>query len=251
MEPKQWVGIDVSGKRLEVFVCPIQRMLKVANSPAGLAMLVSELLAIDPALIVVEATANWHLATVAALSGAGLSVAVINPRQARNFARATGQLAKTDPIDARLLAHFAEAIHPPVRVLPNEQTRELAEWVQRRHQIVEMLTAERDRLRAMSRSARADIETHIEWLAKRLVRLDEELERLIAQNPVWKDLSALLCSVPGVGRLEHGNSFTSIDDSANPSSAFFTLHPVFPRARSCLGIDPGPVMITNFVRWNY
>jgi transposase len=102
-------------------------------------------------------------------------VAVINPRQARNFARATGQLAKTDPIDARLLAHFAEAIHPPVRVLPNKQTRELAQWVQRRRQIVEMLTAERDRLRAMSGSARADIETHIEWFAKRLVRLYEEL----------------------------------------------------------------------------
>jgi len=199
MEPKQWVGIDVSGKRLEVFVRPIQRILKVANSPAGLATLVSELLGIDPALIVIEATANWHLAAVAALSGAGLPVAVINPRQARNFARATGQLAKTDPIDARLLAHFAEAIHPPVRVLPDEQTQELAEWVQRRHQLVEMLTAERNRLRAMSGSARADIETHIDWLEKRLVRLDEELERLIADNPVWKDLSALLCSVPGVG----------------------------------------------------
>ena len=172
MEPKQWVGIDVSGKRLEVFVRPIQRILKVANSPAGLATLVSELLAIDPALIVIEATANWHLAAVAALSGAGLPVAVINPRQARNFARATGQLAKTDPIDARLLAHFAEAIHPPVRVLPDQQTRELAEWVQRRHQLVEMLTAERNRLRAMSGSARADIETHIDWLEKRLVRLD-------------------------------------------------------------------------------
>src|SRR5208283_3153678 len=183
MAPKQWVGIDVFGKGLEAFVRPIQRMLKVANSPAGLATLVSELLAIDPALIVVEATANWHLATVAALSGAGLPVAVIGPHQARNFARATGQLAKTDPIDARLLAHFAEAIHPPVRVLPDEQTRELAEWVQRRHQIVEMLTAERNRLRAMSGSARADIETHIEWLEKRLVRLDEELERLIGQNP--------------------------------------------------------------------
>jgi transposase len=182
MEPKQWVGIDVSGKRLEVFVRPIQRILKVANSPAGLATLVSELLGIDPALIVIEATANWHLAAVAALSGAGLPVAVINPRQARNFARATGQLAKTDPIDARLLAHFAEAIHPPVRVLPDEQTQELAEWVQRRHQLVEMLTAERNRLRAMSGSARADIETHIDWLEKRLVRLDEELEWLIADK---------------------------------------------------------------------
>jgi transposase len=122
-----------------------------------LAALVNELLAIDPALIIIEATANSHLATVAALSGAGLPVAVINPCQTRNFAQATGQLAKTDPIDSRLLAHFAEAIHPPVRVLPNEQTRELAERVQRRHQLVEMLTAERSRLRAMSGSAGADI----------------------------------------------------------------------------------------------
>ena len=144
-------------------------------------------------------------------------VAVINPRQARNFARATGQLAKTDPIDTRLLAHFAEAIHPPVRVLPNEQTRELAEWVQRRHQIVEMLTAERNRLRAMSGSARADIETHIEWLAKRLVRLDEELERLIAQNPVWKDLSALLCSVPGVGPVVSATLIANLPELGSPS----------------------------------
>jgi transposase len=142
MEPKQWVGIDVSGKRLEVFVRPIQRMLKVTNSPAGLATLVSELLALDPALTVIEATANWHLAAVAALSGAGLPVAVINPRQARNFARATGQLAKTDPIDARLLAHFAEAIHPPVRALPDEQTRELAEWVDDKDIRIRELTEE-------------------------------------------------------------------------------------------------------------
>jgi len=172
----------------------------------------SELLAIDPALIVVEATANWHLAAVAALTGAGLPVVVINPRQARNFARATGQLAKTDPIDARLLAHFAEAIHPPVRVLPDEQTRELTEWVQRRHQLVEMLTAERNRLRAMSGSARVDIETHIDWLEKRLVRLDEELERLIANNPVWKDLSALLCPVPGVGQAVSARLIASLPE---------------------------------------
>src|SRR3979411_42051 len=192
MEPKQWVGIDVSGKWLEGFVRPIQKMLKVANSPAGLATLVSELLAIDPALIVIEATANWHLAAVAALSGAGLPVAVSNPRQARNFARATGQLAKTDPIDARLLAHFAEAIHPPVRVLPDEQTRELAEWVQRRHQIVEMLTAERNRLRAMRGPARADIEAHLDWLEQRLTRLDAEAETLISNPPPLKNLNDMV-----------------------------------------------------------
>jgi transposase len=199
MKAKSWVGIDVSSKTLEVFVRPSQRALKVANSPSGLASLVSELLAIDPALIVVEATANWHLATVAALSAAGLPVAVINPRQARNFARATGQLAKTDAIDARLLAHFAEAIQPPVRALPDEQSRALAEWVQRRHQLIEMLTAERNRLRAMSGPARADIQAHLDWLDQRLTGLDAELERLIANHAVWKALSTLLCSAPGIG----------------------------------------------------
>jgi hypothetical protein len=121
MEPKQWVGIDVSGKRLEVFVRPIQRILKVANSPSGLATLVGKLLAIDPALIVVEATTNWHLAAVAALSGAGLPVAVINPRQARNFARATGQLAKTDPIDAHCWPiSLKRSIHPCAPYLTNK-----------------------------------------------------------------------------------------------------------------------------------
>jgi transposase len=126
MEPKQWVGIDVSGKRLEVFVRPIQRMLKVANSPAGLATLVSELLALDPALIVIEATANCHLAAVAALSGAGLPVAVINPRQALTLPE---QRDNWPRLIQSTLDHFAEAIHPPVRALPDEQTRELAEWV--------------------------------------------------------------------------------------------------------------------------
>lgn len=198
MEPN-WLGIDVSGKTLEIFIRPTGKTLKVANSPAGITRLVTELLTIEPALIVVEATANWHVPLVSVLSEAGLPVAVINPRQARNFARATGQLAKTDLIDARVLAHFAEAIRPPVRNLPDGPTRELAEWVQRRHQIVEMLTAERNRLRAMLGSAKRDIEEHIEWLEKRLDRLDSELEGLIARDPLWKELSTLLSSVPGIG----------------------------------------------------
>jgi transposase len=198
MEPL-WLGIDVSGKTLEIFIRPTGKTLKAANSPAGITRLVTELLTIQPALIVVEATANWHVPLVSVLSEAGFPVAVINPRQARNFARATGQLAKTDVIDARVLAHFAEAIRPPVRVLPDGQTRELAEWVQRRHQVVEMLTAERNRLRAMLGSAKRDIEEHIEWLEKRLTRLDSELEASIARHPLWNELSTLLCSVPGIG----------------------------------------------------
>jgi transposase len=198
MEPL-WLGIDVSGKTLEIFIRPTGKTLKAANSPAGITRLVTELLTIEPALIVVEATANWHVPLVSVLSEAGLPVAVINPRQARNFARATGQLAKTDVIDARVLAHFAEAIRPPVRILPDGQTRELAEWVQRRHQIVEMLTAERNRLRAMLGAAKRDIEEHIDWLEKRLTRLDSELEGSIARHPLWNELSTLLCSVPGIG----------------------------------------------------
>ena len=198
MEPL-WLGIDVSGKTLEIFIRPTGKTLKAANSPAGITRLVTELLTIEPALIVVEATTNWHVPLVSVLSEAGLPVAVINPRQARNFARATGQLAKTDVIDARVLAHFAEAIRPPVRILPDGQTRELAQWVQRRHQIVEMLTAERNRLRAMLGAAKRDIEEHIDWLEKRLTRLDSELEASIARHPLWNELSTLLCSVPGIG----------------------------------------------------
>jgi len=194
-----WVGIDVSSKVLEVFIRPSEQRLTVANSPAGVAVLVTELLMIKPTLIVVEATAHWHVPVVSALTGAGLPVAVINPRQVRHFARATGQLAKTDSIDARVLAHFAAAVQPPVRALPDPQTRELAEGVQRRHQIVEMLTAERHRLCAMMGPARADIQAHIAWLEQRLAQLDAELERLIASHPAWKELSTLLCSVPGIG----------------------------------------------------
>ena len=194
-----WGGIDVAGKELEVFIRPTKQRWTVANSPVGLAVLVKELLARNPNLIVVEATANWHVPAVTALSGAGLPVAVINPRQARDFARATGRLAKTDALDARVLAHFAEAIQPPVRVVPDAPTRELAEWVQRRHQIVEMLTAERNRRGAMVGPARCDIDEHIEWLEKRLAHLDGELEHLIAGNSAWKELSTLLCSTPGIG----------------------------------------------------
>src|SRR5512143_1897850 len=149
-----WVGIDVAGKELEVFIRPTEQRLTVANAPVGLAVLVKELLARNPNLIVVEATANWHVPAVTALSGAGLPVAVINPRQARDFARATGRLAKTDALDAEVLARFGAAIHPEPRPWKDEETQALAALIQRRRQRVEMRVAEQNRLASAHRQVR-------------------------------------------------------------------------------------------------
>jgi transposase len=161
---------------------------------------VKRLAASKPALVVLEATAGMEMPVAAALAGAGLPVVAVNPRNAREFARATGRLAKTDVIDAHVLAQFGEAVKPPLRPLPDAATQGLNALVTRRHQLVEMLTAEKNRLaHAAAKAVRAGIQEHIRWLERRLANIDRDLDDAIGQTPVWRDKDELLQSAQGVG----------------------------------------------------
>jgi transposase len=153
----------------------------------------------QPTLIVLEATGGLEVPLLGALAALGLPVVAINPRQVRDFARATGQLAKTDRVDAQVLAQFAEAIRPPVRPLPDEQVQALAALVTRRRQLLEMLLAEKNRLRLAARPIRRRVQTHISWLKRELVTLDKDLTRTIRDSPMWREQDDVLRSVPGVG----------------------------------------------------
>lgn len=146
-----------------------------------------------------EATGGLEVALLSALAAAGLPVVAVNPRQVRDFARASGQLAKTDRVDAHILAQFAEAIRPPVRPLPDEQTQALAALVTRRRQLLEMLQAEKNRLRLTAAPIRRRVQTHITWLKRELAALDKDLTRTIRTSSVWRERDDVLRSVPGVG----------------------------------------------------
>ena len=193
------VGIDVSAAGLDVAARPGGAAWAVANDEAGAAALVARLRGLAPALVVLEATGGLELPAVGALAAAGLPVAVVNPRQVRDFARATGTLAKTDRLDAAVLARFAEAVRPAPRPLPDADARELAALLARRRQVVEMLTAERNRRRAAAGRVRAQIEAHLAWLAGQLDELDRELAAAVRASPAWRAKEDLLRGVPGVG----------------------------------------------------
>ncbi len=194
-----YTGIDVSKGRLDVAVRPAGEQWGVANDPEGIDDLVARLEGLRPSLIVLEASGGYERPVVAALASAGLSVAVVNPRQARDFARATGKLAKTDELDARALAHFAEAVKPEVRPVPDEQAREFAAIMARRRQVVGMLVAEGNRLETAVSPVRERIEAHIEFLEAELDELDSDLDKAIRESSVWREKDVLLRSVPGVG----------------------------------------------------
>ncbi len=194
-----YTGIDVSKGRLDVAVRPAGEQWGVANDPEGIDDLVARLEGLRPSLIVLEASGGYERPVVAALASAGLSVAVVNPRQARDFARATGKLAKTDELDARALAHFAEAVKPEVRPVPDEQAREFAAIMARRRQVVGMLVAEGNRLETAVSPVRERIEAHIEFLEAELDELDSDLDKAIRESSVWREKDVLLQSVPGVG----------------------------------------------------
>jgi len=192
--------VDVSKGRLEVFVHPTAKRFSVPNDDAGADELLARLEESTPALVVLEATGGFERPVAAALVASGLAVAVVNPRQARDFARATGRLAKTDRIDAQSLARFAEAVHPAPRAIPGEEALALGEILARRRQLVEMLTAEKNRLvTASTRQVKKRIEVHLLWLEKELARTERDLEEAIEESPVWRENEELLRSVPGVG----------------------------------------------------
>ena len=199
---QMFVGIDVAKDRLDVHVRPSGEAFAVARDGAGVAGLAERLRAARPQLIVLEATGGFEQVVAAELAGAGLPLVVVNPRQIRDFARATGRLAKTDRVDAAVIAHFAEAVRPPVRPLPDEQARLLGELVTRRRQVIDMLVAEGNRMRQVeSRRLKKQIERHRAVLQKLLTELDGELDEAIRGTPIWRESEDLLKSVPGIGNV--------------------------------------------------
>jgi transposase len=198
-----FVGIDVSKAVLDIAVAPTGEAWSVANSTEGMQQLVRKLGEISPRLIVLEATGGLERRAVAALAGASLPVVAVNPRQVRDFAKATGQLAKTDAIDAAVLALFADRIRPQVRPLRDEETQELEALVVRRRQVVDMLTAEKNRLTAAppSKRVRTAIGKTIKWFQKQLEEIDSDLDDAVKGSPIWREKDDLLQSVPGVGKV--------------------------------------------------
>jgi transposase len=193
------IGIDVSKTQLEVAARPSGESWQSANNEAGISHLVERLRALRPQLIVLEASGGWEVLAASSLAEADLPVAVVNPRQVRDFARAIGQLAKTDALDAQVLARFAEVVHPPLRPLPTAEQQTLAALLARRRQVQGMLLAERQRLGTTRVPVRGRVQAHIRWLEQELADLDDELGRTLRQSPVWCEREALLRSVPGIG----------------------------------------------------
>jgi len=198
-----FVGIDVSKAVLDIAITPTGEAWSVPNSTEGVLQLIAKLREISPTLVVLEATGGLERRAVAALAGAALPVVAVNPRQVRDFAKATGRLAKTDAIDAAVLALFADRIRPQVRPLPDEETQELEALVVRRRQVVDMITAEKSRLSAAppSKRVRTAIGKTIKWLQKQLEEIDNDLDSSIRNSSVWREKDALIQSVPGVGKV--------------------------------------------------
>jgi len=194
-----FIGIDVAKGKLDVGDHSSGDVWTVPNDEAGIEELVAKLGAVSPELIVLEATGSFEASVVASLAAAKLAVVVVNPRQVRDFARATGRLAKTDRIDALTLARFAEAVRPAVRALSDAASQELVSLVARRRQICDMITAERNRLSSARGQVRIDIEDHIAWLRRRLKDKDGDLEKVIRSSALWRVKDDILQSTPGVG----------------------------------------------------
>ena len=195
----QFVGIDVSKATLDVAIGD-EKPFPVSNSREGLDQLLSRLRTREVALIVLEATGGLEALCAATLAAAGMPVAVINPRQARDFAKATGRLAKTDAIDATVLVAFGRAVQPEPRVLPDEATRQLDALLDRRRQLVGMRTMEQNRLSGtVPAPVRGDIEAHLQWLEQHIAAVDQQLEDRIRSSPVWRAKDELLRSIKGIG----------------------------------------------------
>jgi len=197
---RPWIGIDVAKAWLDVAGDDeAEAVQRFANAAEGIAAVVADLVAQGPQLIVLEASGGHETAVTAALAAAGLPVAVVNPRQVRDFARASGRLAKTDALDARLLARFAARIQPPVRPLPDATAQELAALVGRRRQLVEMRTAERNRRPTLAPRLRLALDEHVLLLSQQIADLDRELEQTLRESPLWRAKEDLLRSIPGIG----------------------------------------------------
>jgi hypothetical protein len=204
-------GIDVSKERLDVFLVPGGEAFKVTNDSEGIDSLLERLERVRPELVVLEATAGYQRPVAAAIaaSEARIAVAVVNPRQARDFANATGTLAKTDRIDAEVLARFAAAVGPKPSLIPDEEARALQAILVRRRQLSGMLVAEKNRLLMAPEAVAGRIAAHVRWLEKAPTRTDRELDEAIGQSEAWGRNEALLRSVPGLARFWPGRFWPS------------------------------------------
>jgi transposase len=204
-----WVGIDVCKAWLDIHISPEPKgshpeavILRLPNTETGVEDLIKQLPATEEVgRIILEATGGMEITAALALYHAGFPVVTVNPRQSRNFAKGANQLAKTDKVDARILAFLGKALCPDVRAMADEQTRQLKDLVTRRRQIVDMLTAEQNRLASIRGKARDDIEASIEWLKQRLKKIDEQIAKEVEENKPWAELKEILISVPGVGKV--------------------------------------------------
>jgi transposase len=194
-----FIGVDVSKERLDVAVAPSGESMSITNSEDGIALLADFLKPKNPELVLFEATGGWEMNAVNHLAAQRLPLVILNPRQVRDFAKATGQLAKTDAIDARILARFGQAVRPEVRPLKPEELRKLDALITRRRQIVGMITAEQNRWGSAPEWIRPDIEELIEILQKRLGAINRTLNKLIRKSPLWREKDKILQSFPGVG----------------------------------------------------
>lgn len=194
-----FVGIDISKDRLDAFARPQGTSFSVPYTDQGIGSLISDLLTLEPEMVLVEATGGYEARIVAALVHASLPVVMINPRQVRDFARATGRLAKTDRIDAQVMAHFAEAIHPEVRLFGGEEQKELAALMTRHCQLTEMITMEKNRTHTTTETVRNHIATHIDWLEAQIKEVDKRLDDFIIKDPALRRKAEIVKSVPGVG----------------------------------------------------
>ena len=194
-----FAGIDVSKAYLDVAVRPDEVEWRSPNTDTGARQVADRLKDLQADLVVVEATGGMEIPVASALAVLGVPVVVINPRQVRDFAKSTGRLAKTDVLDARVLAHFAEAVKPEPRPLPDEQARQLSALIARRRQLSEMLTAERNRLQSADSTVRRRLKVHIRWLERELSEINDDLDRAVKESPMWRVKDDILKSVPGIG----------------------------------------------------
>jgi transposase len=194
-----FVGIDVSKSELQMAVRPEGKAMTFANTEDGIAVLIDHLKPLCPSLVVLEATGGLEISLVNALAVKEIPVVVVNARQVRDFAKATGRLAKTDRIDAEVIAQFAEALRPPVRPLKDEETQRLHALNSRRRQLVGMLRSEQNRLSSAPKWTQKEIQNHLQWLKKALDKMDKDISDLIKGSPIWREKEAILRSFKGIG----------------------------------------------------
>jgi transposase len=209
-----YVGIDVSKDRLDVHVRPTGEAFAVAREGEGLADLVGRLKPLAPRLVVVEATGGFEMTVSAAIAGAGLPLVVVNPAQVRHYAQALGRRAKTDAVDAEIIARFGEATRPEPRPLPDEATQALADLVTRRRQIIAMMVAERQRAGRLPKRLKRSCERVVRLLEKELAALDQDIDDTVRGSPAWREKEDLLASVPSVGEITARTLIAELPSSA-------------------------------------